>query len=487
MSDTTTASELLINIKTLLDSQGLDAAKRELDKVIAATRDSGRAQDGAAASTDKAAQEMQKATRAAFALRMAASGSSEGLRGITAAAMALGNNLGTLVGKMSIYGAAFAGGFTIGKNAAEKFRDMLDTLREKAILAALPVRKTKEELDKLNETNLDSIKKRFDELTQSIADASTGIDSMQGRLNRERKSEYERKKAEIATGPMDDLSRRRALVELDYEYETASAQDDISNSIRKGERLTPKQEAVKKEREQAQNDYSQKKTRQMGLQAKWGDNLKSGEASKEEKEEFAKASDELKLAENALRIAEGRTRDFAVQLDEARAEIETTKKVAGNRLATAGLKRDQGLAEINAGRDAETETWLSNMANGYDTPADVSKRAKSDIVGSLSLQGVVARDNAGLQVSPGAQKAFDAQRSRDAEAAVTQAQADMQAGQSSDVVMANLVEVLSRLHVRLVGQVDTRKKLQEVLNRLDGVEGEQRDQKSRETTSPGLN
>ena len=78
-------------------------------------------------------------------------------------------------------------------------------------------------------------------------------------------------------------------------------------------------------------------------------------------------------------------------------------------------------------------------------------------------------------------------RGRAAVAAVTQAQEDIQAGQSSDVVMANLVEVLNRLHVRLVGRVDTEKKLLEVINRLDGVEGEQRNQKSRETTAPGLN
>jgi len=487
MSDTTTASELLITIKTLLDSKGLDAAKTELDKVIAATRNSEQAQNSASSSTDKSAQEMQKATRAAFALSAAARGSAQGFQGLTTAAMSLGNNLGTLVGKITMVGAAFAGGFTIGKTAAEKFRDVLDTLKEKAILAALPIRKTKEELDKLNETNLDSIKRRFEELTQSISDASTELDSMQGRLNRERKSEYERKKAEISAGPMDDLSKRRALVNLDYEYEKASAQDDISNSLKKGERLVPKQDEAEKERERAQIDYTQKESRAQGLRAKWADQIESGTLSKEQKEEFAKASDESKLAETALREAEKKAREFAVQLDEARAELETTKKVSGNRIATAGIKRDQGISEINAERDSETDKWLEALKKEYETPADVAKQAKSDIVGSLSLQGVIARDNAGLQVSPEAQQSFDVQRGQEAVAAVTQAQADIQAGQSSDVVMANLVEVLNRLHVRLVGQVDTRKKLQEVLNRLDGIEGEQRNQKSRETTAPGLN
>jgi len=126
------------------------------------------------------------------------------------------------------------------------------------------------------------------------------------------------------------------------------------------------------------------------------------------------------------------------------------------------------------GRQRELEA----LKKEQETPQDVAKKAKSDIIGSMHLNSVVARDNAGLPASAKVQKEYDVGRGQAAVSAVTQAQADIQAGQSSDVVMANLVEVLNRLHVRLLGQVDNRKKLQDVINRLDGIEGEQRNRRA---------
>jgi hypothetical protein len=156
MSDTTTASELLITIKTLLDSKGLDAAKTELDKVIAATRDSGAAQDTAATSTDKAAQEMQKATRAAFALRMAANGSAQGFQGLTTAAMSLGNNLGMLVGKITLVGAAFTAGWKVGKAINDLLAPLM-IVKERTDAVGQAALDTAIKLGKLNDVKFNKI------------------------------------------------------------------------------------------------------------------------------------------------------------------------------------------------------------------------------------------------------------------------------------------------------------------------------------------
>ena len=76
--------------------------------------------------------EMDEATRASFHLREAAEGSVRGFEGSARAAYLLGDNIGALVGKLTLVGAAFSAGWEVGSKIREKWVDPLWETKEKA-------------------------------------------------------------------------------------------------------------------------------------------------------------------------------------------------------------------------------------------------------------------------------------------------------------------------------------------------------------------
>jgi hypothetical protein len=489
MSDTTTASELLITIKTLLDSKGLDAAKTELDKVIAATRNSEQAQNSASSSTDKAAQEMQKATRAAFALRMAANGSAQGFQGLTTAAMNLGNNLGILVGKITLVGAAFTAGWKIGTMITDlvaplmKVKERTDAVGQAALDTAI-------NLGKLNDVKFTKIIQELKEFYDLTVAANESLDLATRRSQALNAAKESAAIAKVMLDPdtpsravkIAEIRRKEAVNKEDQQIQVAgsSVAEAKEGLDAAGGKVSEARELVK---------ATNLRYLQAGefLAAAAVADLKTGRGTKEEMAAVKKERDNLTAAEKSLNDAyDAETKARNYYKDTTIESVQAFKLAEQNKLK-AEREYTAEVARITAERDAATDAWLEALKKEQETPQDVAKKAKSDIIGSMHLESVVARDNAGLPASAKVQKEYDVGRGQAAVAAVTQAQADIQAGQSSDVVMANLVEVLNRLHVRLLGQVDNRKKLQDVINRLDGIEGEQRNQKSRETTAPGLN
>jgi hypothetical protein len=138
------ASELLIRIKTILESQGIDAAKKEMDDIISRQgenaaaqkmareliEENGRATKELGETTGATAEELQKASRAAWAMRMAAQGSTEGLRGLSNAAAASGAMLGGFIARITMVGAAFMAGWKVGDFIRRQLIDPLIEARD---------------------------------------------------------------------------------------------------------------------------------------------------------------------------------------------------------------------------------------------------------------------------------------------------------------------------------------------------------------------
>lgn len=180
MADNT--SELLIKIKTILESQGVDQAKTKINEMINSQSGSNavlalakKAQDEAAKAQAAGTKEMESATRAAWALRMAANGSNEGLKGLSNVAAGMGANLGALVSRISMVGAAFAAGWKVGTMIREQLIDPLIEAEEDASDFAESARGAAEKARELNAVSLTALAKELsgikvtsDELIASI-------------------------------------------------------------------------------------------------------------------------------------------------------------------------------------------------------------------------------------------------------------------------------------------------------------------------------
>lgn len=243
-----TASELLIKIKTILESQGIDAAKKEMDEIIARQgqnaaaqkmakellEQNGKATREVADETGKAAQELNKASRAAWAMRMAAQGSTEGLRGLSNAAAASGAVLGGLVARVTMVGAAFMAGWKVGGMIREHLIDPLievaddtEKARQKAVAAAQQYRA-------LSTISLAALVK---ELKDAEVTTEKVIGSIERVYQQQRQLEAARGNKEVArimeimpAGPDRDLAITKAQVEQkqrDLDLSTASAKKEL--------------------------------------------------------------------------------------------------------------------------------------------------------------------------------------------------------------------------------------------------------------------
>ena len=200
-------SELLIKIKTILESQGIDDAKKELDNLIIVTKNHDSAASDSAEGISKSRIEMEKASKAAFALRMAASGSTEGLRGLARTAFEFGNTFGAIAAKATIVFAAFSAGWKIGDVIRRNLIDPLMEIRTNNFLAQM-----KTDFDELNRIKLDNLKKEVEGIKTSLSNGLTKLDEFASRSELLRAAISERLAVEAAATP-EGFERDRAVNE----------------------------------------------------------------------------------------------------------------------------------------------------------------------------------------------------------------------------------------------------------------------------------
>lgn len=176
MSDNV-SKQYLIEIKTLLDSGGIDAAKTKIDELASSTDDASKKNDSNAKNLGSSRTEMEKTARAAFALRMAANGSTEGFRGLVGAALNVGEAFGALVARISMVGAAFVAGWTIGTKIREALIPMSE-LDEAALSVKEHLSLVPAALDAISAHSMNDLTKKIEEMSLGYERALTAARSL---------------------------------------------------------------------------------------------------------------------------------------------------------------------------------------------------------------------------------------------------------------------------------------------------------------------
>lgn len=172
-------SELLIKIKTILESQGIDAAKAKIDELTKTTNASGLSEAAANRERDKSADKAEKTAKAIIAMNSAMAGGMGPFRTAVYVANQLGGSFAMLAFKASAVGAAI----TIGWNVGTKLREWVTGAKEadaeleklKKVSAELG-----ERITKLSAIRLTELKKEADEIAKGF---STAVDKAE-RLKR---------------------------------------------------------------------------------------------------------------------------------------------------------------------------------------------------------------------------------------------------------------------------------------------------------------
>jgi hypothetical protein len=164
-------SQLLIKIRSILDSQGLDAAKTALADLTKGQQDNAAAGAVSANQDAELAAAKNKLDRAAGAANASLNAMSATMRGDLQSAMqqilSATNRLDGAYAKLAAAGAGFAIGFKLGGvldqtlGLSDAFAKLVN--QQQALVGV--TRLSNEELNKLAQTNLDALSKQFDSIT----------------------------------------------------------------------------------------------------------------------------------------------------------------------------------------------------------------------------------------------------------------------------------------------------------------------------------
>jgi hypothetical protein len=338
MNDT----ELLIKIRTALEAGGIDSAKAKLEELSQTAVKASAGNAANAVTLDKSRREMESAARAAFALRQAAAGSTEGLRGLSGAAFQVGERMGMLVGKLSMVFAAFSAGWAIGTVIRKHLIDPLIETESKVDKVGARVKASAEQFRALNASNLDALNTRLSSMIQSVEKLNARMQQAFGQdwavADAETETAITKVTAEMPEGP--DRDKTIAGIRRDAAVRRFSDENQRSISAIQNAESAKASATIDAGSAQNTRDSADEKYRRAALDA----GLKFGEGSREYIQAVGVYRQALEDAESALKAA----RDKETQvIEESNAIIreETAKrKVARSKVETAEL---QYSAEIN--------------------------------------------------------------------------------------------------------------------------------------------
>lgn len=394
-------SELLIKIRTILESQGLDAAKQKLNDLTTASQTNSASQGVASA-------EMNKASRAAFALRMAANGSTEGLRGLSNAAFTMGQTLGTVVTRLTMVFAAFSAGWAIGDKIRSTFIDPL-----------LEVKKTTDEVGKSvldSATNFKALNQiTFNELTTRLTNIISNMEKMNSSMTTAFSQDWaiadakmEAKIAEITATVPEGSDRDKKIAEIRHDSAVHRFGDEnrlyrsninTADSAKNNAGFaTSSAQIVRDEASQRYQDAAKSA------------GLAHGEGSTEYLKAIRKYADALTDAETALKTAKEKEAEIT---DQSNAIIrqETTKRtvaMAKMDAADANYKTELNRiekAEIDKKKTSEAElrsAKLESLRREFETVTDPKQLSTlSEQMQSLQIEGISETNPEAIELRKG--------------------------------------------------------------------------------------
>lgn len=164
-------SELLIKIKTILESQGIDAAKAKLAELAQTTNAAGLSEAAANKERERTQDKAEKTARAILAMNNAMEGGMGPFRAAIHVANQLGGTLSMLAFKVTAISSVFALGFKIGSAMGEKISGAKQAEDEiKKIQTASD--ELRQRITLLNDIKLTTIRKEAESLAKDFATAT---------------------------------------------------------------------------------------------------------------------------------------------------------------------------------------------------------------------------------------------------------------------------------------------------------------------------
>lgn len=164
-------SELLIKIRTILESQGIEAAKAKLAELTQATNAAGLSEAAVNREREVTRDKAEKTARAILAMNGAMEGGMGPFRAAIHVANQLGGALSMLAFKITAIGSVFALGFKIGSTLGEKISGAKQAEEEiKKIQTASD--QLRQRITLLNDIKLTAIKKEAESLAKDFATAT---------------------------------------------------------------------------------------------------------------------------------------------------------------------------------------------------------------------------------------------------------------------------------------------------------------------------
>jgi hypothetical protein len=511
-----TDSELLIKIKTILESQGIDAAKAKLGELITTTNASSLSEANANKERDKTTAQAEKTAKAVMAMNTAMAGGLGPFRAAIAVANQLGGSFAMLAFKASAIGAAMTIGFKIGNFLGEWVTGAKEAEAEmdKITKAANDLRVY---VTKLNDIKLDKLKAE----AKSIADGfSTAVDKAE-RLKRlsdlredsELATDLARVNLQFQKGKINENERDR--LELKYQLESEQRKNkteekrinsEEATSVSTSSQAQKKMGMLSRQAGMAELKYNETidKAKKLGISDPKlllpdGDGNESGEYKKtvddlntEEKDiedqrallshqklgyttpaklkekndildERATSLREKRKVVNALLRSNQNASGTKKALDQYRPEYESIAKSESAKQEQ--LETDKAVL-VEKSKASSVKYQAGNVVienkitSDYDKAVTDARPAREkardsgkSIIDSLGLTPKTMTDNAGLPLSQGAQASYDEARMIAAKNAIAKATNASYRGGDVNAIVDELVKALDNVGARLVGTV----------------------------------
>jgi hypothetical protein len=491
-------SELLIKIKTILESQGIDAAKAKLGELITTTNASSLSEANANKERDKTTDKAEKTAKAILAMNTAMAGGMGPFRAAIAVANQLGGSFAMLAFKASAVGAAM----TIGWKMGTALRDWVTGAKE-AEDEMEKIKKASDELrvrvSKLNDIRLDTLKaeakaiadgfstavdkaerlKRLSDLREDTQ-LATDLAGVNLRFQKKEINENERDRLELKYQHESEQRKNQAEEKRINSQESASS-SRVSQAIEKSTDLRFKSRTANTEYEEAVQ----------GFKDNGGGNvdalISGGAQSPEYIQAMQKAKDDLKTAKsyleangkpNQLRIDQAQKRhDYLSELPGLKLIKDTTQKdladhepVLKQTAQEEAIKQQQLKADkdvlVEKSKTSRSKYQAGNavienkITSDYDNAVADARPAREkardsgkSIIDSLGLTPKTMTDNAGLPLSQGAQASYDEARMIAAKNAIAKAPNASYRGGDVNAIVDELVKALDNVGARLVGTV----------------------------------
>ena len=342
-----TESEILIAVKTALESGGLDAASAKITELKTKTEEATAASGAQALAVDKLAQKTQAAGQVAQGLMSAAKGS---IGGVTQALGGLSRMLGTVGAQAGLVFASFGVGWKIGSMIREKFVEPLLPVPEIARSIRDQVREAVAELQKLSQQKLDALKAEMDGVRNAASEAADQISRAHRMARAESEAIVERDVAQVEASMPAGPERDRRVAAI---RQKAAEEEARAEAGRVAELQRVSDQTIESARDQLKALQESVRDAE-AIQEMWE------KQARDKKSELAtryalEAQARTTAAETTLAEASPDLQRTIAREQARQQELASQQRVAQTRLETAGARTTVALSGADASEQAERD------------------------------------------------------------------------------------------------------------------------------------